>query len=221
MTEQSPAARVYKREDMGDGRLHSPVFVRNNPPIIANLASLALGLKGNALEVGSGTGQHAAAMQLAFPDLSWTTSDPDPSHRQSAEAWMNIRAGRSHKSLALDASGKWWDDPEVQDLFPLSCIVSINVIHIAPPEVMEHIILGAGAMLDPGGILAFYGPFMENGNHTSVGNRDFDSSLRAQDPNWGIRDVLDILAAGSGVGLDAAAITKMPANNRIVALKKA
>ena len=44
-----------------DGRIFNPTCLRNNPPMVARLARLLDGRRGPVLEIGAGTGQHAAA----------------------------------------------------------------------------------------------------------------------------------------------------------------
>ena len=41
----------------------------------------------------------------------------------------------------------------------------------------------------PDGRLFVYGPFMRDGAHTAPSNAAFDASLRAENPDWGVRDV--------------------------------
>ena len=64
-----------------------------------------------------------------------------------------------------------------------------NVIHIAPWRVAEGLFAGAGRYLSDDGRLFLYGPFKRGGKHTAISNAVFDTSLRQQDPQWGVRDV--------------------------------
>ncbi len=207
--------------DGRDGRLQSPTFARNSPPIIARLAPWLNGLAGPVLEIGSGTGQHAAAMALAFPDLQWWPSDPDAAHRASISAWQAHLRAPDRPALALDGAADWAADPGVAALGPLGAVVSMNVIHISPVAVARGIIAGAGKALGRGGLLIFYGPFKENGEHTGAGNAAFDRGLRAENPDWGLRDIADLTAWSAAAGLDREAVIAMPANNRIVLFRKA
>ena len=65
-----------------------------------------------------------------------------------------------------------------------------------------------------GGLVIVYGPFKYLGEHTSASNAAFDVSLRASDPERGVRDfeLVDALARAAGLVLleDRA----MPAHNR-------
>lgn len=201
-----------------DGRLRSPVFERNSPPIIAALAPWLAGRTGPALEIGAGTGQHAGAFALAFPGLDWWPSDPEPGHRASIAAWRAFLRLPERDALDLDAATAWPGHPQVAALGPLAAIISLNVIHIAPYSVARGIVAGAARALAAGGLLIFYGPFKDHGRHIGSGNAAFDAGLRAENPDWGLRDLADIEALAADAGLAFAALHAMPANNRMLIL---
>lgn len=168
------------------------------------------------LEIGSGTGQHAAALAAAFPDLAWQPSDQATAHLDSIRAWVaEASLPNLHPPIRLDAAGEW-PDPG-----PLTAVLAVNVIHIAPWQVARGIVHGAAATLSPGGRLIFYGPFRENGQHTGEGNARFDAALRAENPEWGVRDLDDLSALATDAGFDAPIITSMPANNRLLCYARA
>ena len=62
---------------------------------------------------------------------------------------------------------------------------------------------------------------MRDGQHTSPSNAEFDASLRARDPEWGVRDIADLRAVADRVGLRIAAINEMPANNLTLVFERA
>ncbi|MFK7941396.1 MAG: DUF938 domain-containing protein [Paracoccaceae bacterium] len=199
-----------------DGRLVAPSASRNETPIINALAPVLSGLSGLMLEIGSGTGQHVAAYARAYPQIDWQPSDPFEEHHDSIRAWVaqagcpNLRA-----PIWLDAAEIW------PNLGQLAGVISVNVIHISPWAVAQGIVRGAAAAVQSGGVLVFYGPFKEAGQHTGDGNAAFDETLRARDPGWGIRDLGEVVALGEGHGFGPAEISEMPANNRLVVLRKA
>lgn len=217
------AARYRGRvtDDPADARLHSPVFQRNSPPLLVALAPWLAGRSGPVLEIGAGTGQHAAAFRLGFPGLDWIASDPDADHRASVSAWAEALGLPPRPVLDIDAASDWAADPAVTALGPLAAVVSMNVIHIAPFAVAEGIVRGAGRTLAANGLLVFYGPFLENGRHTGEGNRLFDAGLRAENPDWGLRDTGTIRDIAEAAGLAFAALVGMPANNRLLIFRKA
>ena len=220
MTRPTTEHSARYRDALADGRLHSPTFERNAGPVIDGLAPYLAGLSGHALEIGSGPGRHVCAFARAFPGLAWTPSDPDPVHRKSIAAWAAHEAAPVAAPLDLDAAGDWAARGDVAALAPLRLVIAMNVIHIAPFAVAEGLVAGAGRALAPGGYLAFYGPFRENGAHTGDGNRIFDARLRADNADWGLRDTAEITGAARTAGLETTALLAMPANNRILLFRK-
>lgn len=187
--------------------LLSPAVARNRDPILAVLRR-HLPQQGTLLEIASGTGEHAAYFAPHFPKLVWQPTDTDPealasiaAHRAAANA-PNLRA-----PIALDVTAPAWPVPQAD------AIVSINMIHIAPWEAAQALFAGAERTLATGAVLYLYGPFKENGEHTAPSNADFDASLRARDPRWGVRDVGDVRALAERHGFDFVERVAMPANN--------
>ena len=224
MTQPTTTHTARYRNDGGsfapEGALHAPTFLRNSPPIIAALTPLFQGMRGPVLEIGSGTGQHAAALQLAFRGARIVPTDPDALHRTSIDTWAAHLKSDTPPALDLDASLPWHARHDVKAQGPLDAIISMNVIHIAPVSVLDNILTAAAALLAPKGLVVFYGPFRENGQHTGAGNAAFDEGLRAENPEWGVRDLTQTVADAMTVGLECHSIIAMPANNRLLILQK-
>jgi hypothetical protein len=205
-----------------DGRLDSPSFHRNHGPIWSVLAPHLADATGDALEIGSGTGQHVVTFAAQTPGLTWWPSDPNDNHCRSIEAWRrhaglaNVRA-----PLRLDMSAADWRRDQPPDL-PASfrAIVCINVLHIAPWSVTEGLLQCAAAALPSDGRLFVYGPFMRDGRHTAPSNAAFDESLRRGNPEWGVRDTAAIGEAARVRGLRLADIVEMPANNFVLVVTR-
>src|SRR5262249_28234660 len=70
-----------------DGGLDAPAFHRNHEPIWSAIGGFLGGKTGAVLELGSGTGQHAAAFARHSPHLTWWPSDIYDSHLKSIAAW--------------------------------------------------------------------------------------------------------------------------------------
>jgi SAM-dependent methyltransferase len=206
-----------------DGRLDARAFHRNHGPIWSAMVQFLAQQTGDVLELGSGTGQHAAAFARRAPQLTWWPSDIYPSHLASIAAWRhheglpNLRAPQR-----IDLGSAEWNWQAVGAVGqPLTAILCINVLHISPWPVSENLLSGAGRLLRPDGRLFIYGPFMHNGSHTAPSNAAFDASLRAENPAWGVRDIADLRALGGGAGLSLAEVTSMPANNLVLAFARA
>jgi len=74
--------------------------------------------------------------------------------------------------------------------------------------------------LSKGAPLILYGPYIETGVETAPSNLAFDGNLRAQNPDWGLRDLTEVttLAAAHGLRLDQR--IEMPANNLSLVFRK-
>jgi SAM-dependent methyltransferase len=206
-----------------DGRLDASAFHRNSAPIRATVSRILGGLAGHAVEIGSGTGQHVTAFAGALPQLTWWPSDPNPKHRRSIEAWrQHCGLPNLMAPVELDASQADW--PLGGPGFPrnqgLAGIVCINVLHIAPWAVAEGVLAAAARYLQPDGRLILYGPYSAGGVHTAPSNAAFDASLRAQDPQWGVRDIDDIARLAAANGLGIVETVAMPANNLVLVLAR-
>ena len=188
----------------------APAAARNQAPILEVLRRV-LPPEGLVLEIGSGTGQHAAAFAAACPGLTWQPSDPDPMARASIAAWAEESGlANLRPPLEIDVCRPDWPGLIAG---PVAAVLSINMIHIAPWAACEGLVRGAGRLLRAGGLLYLYGPFRRDGAHTAPSNAAFDRSLRAQDPAWGVRDLEAVAACAEANGLLLSETVAMPANN--------
>ncbi len=206
-----------------DGRLFGPAFARNHGPIWAAIGPFLHKQSGNVLELGSGTGQHIIEFARATPQLVWWPSDIIPTHLASIEAWRqhtNLANLRAPQRIDL-GNADWTWDANGGAGGPLAAMICINVLHIAPWSVSQNLLAGAGRFLRADGRLFVYGPFMRNGAHTASSNAAFDASLRAENPDWGVRDTADLAVAAESAGLILADATEMPANNLVLAFARA
>lgn len=197
-------------------RLRYPATERNREPILEVLRRV-LPPRGTVLEIASGSGEHAAFFAAALPGIAWQPSDPDPRARQSIAAWAAESDGDIRAPFSVDAADADWE-AGLDDQY--DAIVCINMVHVAPWAACRGLMRGAGALLGPGGSLFLYGPFMRAGRHTAPGNEAFDSSLRANDPDWGVRDLDHVTAVAGHAGLAMEEIVEMPANNLSVVFRR-
>jgi len=197
------------------GRMDAPAFHRNHDPIWSVMGPWLTRQDGDALEVGSGTGQHIVEFARKAPRLTWWPSDIIDAHLRSIEAWSAEAAlSNLRKPQMLDLTNADWCPGGVGSSF--TAIICINVLHIAPRSVSENLLSGAVRLLRPGGRLFVYGPFMREGVHTAPSNASFDASLRARNPEWGVRDLVELSALAVRHSLSAFQATPMPANNFVL-----
>ncbi len=191
---------------------HSPSAERNKQPILEVLQSF-LPAQGTALEIASGTGQHVVWFAQNMPLWTW---QPTEVH---SGALYNIEVRATEADLAnvnvalpLDVCRQPW---QLEDtLFDL--VLCINMLHIAPWDACGALMRGAATHLALGGRLVTYGPYFETGVAPTPGNVEFDQSLRAHDPRWGIRLLSDVEQEAGDAGLRLAARHAMPANNLLL-----
>lgn len=193
---------------------HAPAAERNREPIAEVLAGV-LPASGLVLEVASGTGQHVVWFAQHLPHLTWQPSDVDSDALASIVAWTgdagiaNVRA-----PIVLDATSPSWP------IDAADAIVCSNMIHIAPWAAAVGLFAGAGRILPAGGVLCTYGPYRFHGQFTAPSNAEFDASLRARDPAWGVRDVDDLEELARGNGLALVDTVAMPANNHLLVWRR-
>lgn len=191
------------------GRLHAPSALRNAQAICAVITDHAPP-SGRALEIASGTGEHAVRIAACLPGLTWQPTEIDAVRRASIDAWAtdagcaNLRPAR-----ALDATEPGWGVAfQGHDL-----IFASNILHLISAPEAEVLILEAAQALAPGGVLLIYGPFRRAEGFASAGDAAFHDSLTAQDPEIGYKSCDQVAAWFSGAGLIAQAPVAMPANN--------
>ena len=195
--------------------LVAPAVARNRDPILAVLRQV-LPTEGMVLEIASGSGEHAVYFAAGLPNLTWQPTDLDPVALKSISAYRDLAALPNLQSpVKLDVQAAAWP------INRADALVCINMLHIAPWSAAEGLIVGAGRVLPPGGVLYLYGPFKQSGQHTAPSNAAFDESLRARNPEWGVRDVTDVAQLAGRKGLELAEQIAMPANNLSVVFRRA
>jgi hypothetical protein len=213
-----------------DARQYAPATQRNREPILEVLLQV-LPATGTVLEISSGTGEHAAFFAPRLQPRQWVPSDPNPLACDSIAAWRDFcPAENLYSPIALDVRDPVWaieQEPLPEPLqpldwqrHPLRAIANINMIHIAPWSACLGLMAGAGRLLPPDGILYLYGPFKQGGEHTAPSNAAFDHSLKAQDPEWGVRNLEDVVAVAQRHNLSLVSTYVMPANNLSVVFRR-
>jgi hypothetical protein len=137
---------------------------RNKQPILDVLRRV-LGARGAALEIASGTGQHAAWFATALGQWDWQPSDADA-------GLLPVIAERVARS---------------------------GLPNLRPPLLLD--VMSA--------------PWRS----AAPSNLAFDRSLRARDPDWGIRRLEDVVAEAQRAGLALQERHAMPANNLLLVFR--
>ncbi|MBE9006285.1 DUF938 domain-containing protein [Fortiea sp. LEGE XX443] len=208
-----------------DTRQYAPATERNREPILEILLQVLPG-SGTVLEIASGTGEHAVYFASKLKDSIWLPTDANPQARASIIAWTeHFGCSNIYPPLELDVREPVWSvETETVSQWlntsPIIAIVNINMIHISPWLACLGLMAGAGRILPVGGILYLYGPFKQGGEHTAPSNAAFDEYLRAQNPEWGVRNLDDVVAAAKAEHLTLKQTYQMPANNLSVVFER-
>jgi hypothetical protein len=210
-----------------DFRQFAPATHHNREPILAVLQQV-LPQQGIVLEIASGTGEHAVFLTPQLFPRYWLPSDAVPEALDSIQAWQHHQPSeRLLPAIALDMSHPNWLNTAKSAIAPLHseglslcAIVNINMIHISPWSAILGLMAGAEALLPTEGILYLYGPYLQNGVPTAPSNEAFDRSLRSRNPEWGIRQLEDVVVVAAKHGLHLRDTIAMPANNLSVIFER-
>lgn len=194
----------------------APSVERNRQPIAEALQPWFDGRR-RVLEIGSGTGEHAAYFAARWPHLQWQPSD-HADHLPGIEAWRTD--ARLHNLLAPFALQAALP-PAAPLAVPAGCppfdaVFTANTLHIMGWEQVQALFAGLPAVTVPGALLAVYGPFNYGGAFTSDSNAQFDAWLKARDARSGIRDIEAVQALAAQAGFSPLQDQAMPANNRLL-----
>ncbi|AXI47828.1 methyltransferase [Sulfitobacter sp. SK012] len=207
MTRLPPSASVTTPQD--GAKLHAPSAERN-AGFLSTLLQEVAPVKGRAMEIASGTGQHIVRFARTVPQLHWHPTEVEPTRVASidahaAEAGLQNLAPTRH----LDATTAGWGAKDG----PFDLIVLINLLHLIPNPAATTLINEVAQALSLNGLFVLYGPFKRGGTLTSEGDARFDAELRAADPTIGYKDDDWILSHLTGAGLTVDTPREMPANN--------
>jgi Protein of unknown function (DUF938) len=178
---------------------------RNRRPILAVLKRVFANSR-FVLEIGSGTGQHAAYFAPELPHLVWQASDV-AQNLPGIREWVP-----APPPIELDVEKEW---PELG----ADAVFSANTCHIMSWPQVERMFERIGRIPNLN-IFCLYGPFNYGGRHTSESNARFDAMLRARDAQSGLRNFEDMVALGKRAGLLLEEDNAMPANNRLLIFRR-
>ena len=190
----------------------------NNKRPILNVLTKVFSNSKHVLEIGSGTGQHAAFFGQNLSQLTWQTSDLAINH-QGINAWLDETASANvQRPIVIDLD-KTWSMPNNNNL-PVDGLYTANTLHIISLPLVVKFFEAIAENLTSGANICIYGPFNYQGNFTSESNANFDLWLKDRDINSGIRDIEAILLLASSAGLNLLDDHLMPANNSLLVFSK-
>jgi hypothetical protein len=184
----------------------------NNKQPILEVLKRVLADKTNLLEIGSGTGQHAAYFAPRLKHLEWHTSDMPDKHLGIA-AWLEeVKVNNLHQPLSftIGATGAW-------PLTNTDAVYTANTTHIMQPSESQLMMQLVADNLPVGGIFCQYGPYNFQGQYSSESNQSFDQHLRDQ-ACGGIRDIDELTLWAKPLVLIET--IPMPANNYMLVWQK-
>lgn len=198
---------------MTSGLAHSPAAERNRQPI-GEVLRRWLEPNARVLEIGAGTGQHAAWFHSLLPGATWQASDL-PENLNAIRARLRSEAPELPEPLALNvmAADDW-------PAGPWHAVYTANTLHIMPWEHTPALLRRAAERVRPGGLLIIYGPFRDGDRFDAESNRRFHQQLGSTDPAMGIRDIQQVRREAESRGWTPEAEIAMPANNRIVIFRR-
>jgi cyclopropane fatty-acyl-phospholipid synthase-like methyltransferase len=182
----------------------------NKQPILDVLVRVLAGSK-KLLEIGSGTGQHAAYFAPRLTHLEWQTSDM-PNNHKGINAWLQDVSSRNLKlpmsfTIGID---EW-------PLGNFDAVFTANTTHIMHPSEAQLMMKLVADNLPDDGIFCQYGPYKFQGQYTSDSNAAFDQHLSKQGCG-GIRDIDELILWAKPLRL--VETISMPANNFTLIWKK-
>jgi cyclopropane fatty-acyl-phospholipid synthase-like methyltransferase len=187
----------------------SPSAQRNKEPILDVIKKIFSDRK-DVLEIGAGTGEHAAFFSKNLRHLTWTACDRKQNHRDM-KMWIKDEALTNLKGPYEFEIGANTNLSQKFDAFFLA-----NVLHIMSWKQCKSLFKILPKMMKPKSKIVFYGPFNKQGKFTSESNEQFDHVLKKRDPQSGIRHLEDIATNMAKNGFFLTEEIDMPANNKIL-----
>ena len=189
---------------------YSAACANNSDAILNQLSRLFITTR-SVLEIGSGTGQHAAYFASNLEHLVWQTSDV-VDHHEGINCWVS-ESGLSNLLAPIAFDVTHGDMPFKR----YDAIFMANTLHIMSWSVVGQCLKKASMYLKTNGQLIVYGPFNYEGKFTSESNQQFDRHLKDSNCERGIRDFEAVDQLATSLGFSLQEDNAMPANNRLVA----
>ena len=186
--------------------MYSNACERNKIDIAKQLINV-LSLECNVLEIGSGSGQHAAYFTQLMPHVVWQMSDVIKNIPHLTELAKNLNIKNLPLPLMINVND------ELAHYNKFNYVFTSNTLHIMSYATVKQCLKFAGKSLVDKGKLIIYGPFKFNNQFTSDSNEKFDYQLKATSSTQGIKDFEFVQEWASKHKLIFNKIIEMPAHN--------
>jgi hypothetical protein len=162
------------------------------------------------LEIGAGTGQHAAYFAANLPAVTWQSSDRSMN-------LASIELYRLEAGLDNLLPTKIIDIQLTSQLEPSDWIFTANTLHIMSWETVKRLIKLATQACSHAFI---YGPFIFSDQELAASNRSFDQQLQAADSVMGLRQYDLIVEEFKTYDFLPKMVHPMPANNHVLIFER-
>lgn len=168
---------------------------------------------GTVLEISSGTGQHISYFAQQFPTLTFQPSEYEKTLFKSIQAYAIDTPTKNVKNpIYIDItteSTNWNTEGKLYDY-----MININMMHISPFQCTIMLFKNAAQVLKRNGLMITYGPYAYDGKLTPESNVNFDRNLRADNPEWGVRDIKDLEQIANDNKMELINMYDLPSNNK-------
>ncbi len=203
-------------------KLSAPSALQNRGPILeslratfrdSSLEELPLSPV-RALEIASGTGEHALHFADSFPGLVWQPSEVSPQLVQSIAAHareaihQNVLQPLHLNILDPDATIGKLKDMEFQFIF---CSNMFQVCERHAPDCFFKV-CDAVLSHELGSKVFLYGPYLQ-GEKSAASNLQFHRLLQSRDETTGVHELDHIVEVAAQHGFPNREVTQMPTDN--------
>jgi cyclopropane fatty-acyl-phospholipid synthase-like methyltransferase len=144
----------------------------NKKPILQQLKK-AFSTVHNVLEIGSGTGQHAAYFARKLPHVQWHCSDVEEYH-DGINQWIDEFPSKNlYRPFVLKLARDEWVSSSAISHQPFDGIYTANTAHIMLEHEIQSLMQSVAAHLPKRGVFCQYGPFIVDGKFTSKSKQEF------------------------------------------------
>ncbi|KAA3644415.1 MAG: DUF938 domain-containing protein, partial [Proteobacteria bacterium] len=133
----------------------SPACERNRAPILDELQSIIRPDDQFLLEIGSGTGQHAAYMAPSLTGITWYPTDTADKLFDIEQWRKKADCNRIQAARTFQVGQNGWPLSSVQ----ADIIFTANTFHIMPADLVAKLIHQAGENMRDAARFVVYGPF--------------------------------------------------------------